>query len=202
MHAASSNSALPVGAPQGDLAETVYGHLRALAQLQMNSERVGHTLTATALVHEAFLRMENHPAAPGSSSSASQEMRLHFLRSAAEAMRRILIEHGRARSTLKRGGAGGDASDRPVRVPLECIGDVADLADPGQAEQIIAFDEVFRRLEAHDPRFADVVRLRFYGGFSVTDTANALGVSERTVNTDWLYARAWLARELKRSTNP
>ncbi len=199
MHSPAGQPPMPTPVSHGDLAETVYGHLRAIAQMQMNSERAGHTLTATALVHEAFLRLERHPAAPGAAESASPEMRLHFLRSAAEAMRRILIEHGRARSTLKRGGA---EADRPARVPLESIGDVADLADANQAEHILAFDETFRRLEAHDPRFADVVRLRFYGGFSVTETARALAVSERTVNADWLYARAWLARELKRSSQP
>jgi len=88
-----------------------------------------------------------------------------------------------------------------MRVPLNTIRDVAQLAGGGEgddhAEQIVALDDAFRRLEMHDARFADVIRLRFYAGLSVAETAQVLGVSERTVNVDWTYARAWLARDLK-----
>jgi len=156
----------------------------------MNDERAAHTLTATALVHEAFLRM----------GSAWADGRSHgaFLYAASEAMRRILIEHARARGRVKRGGG-------LERVPLEAIGDVAalDSVDRDGGESILAFDEAFRRLEEHEPQVAEVVRLRFYAGLSVEQTAAALGVSERTANYRWAYARAWLARELQGcSTSP
>jgi RNA polymerase sigma factor (TIGR02999 family) len=170
--------------PESGLATTVYAHLRAIAQVQMSAERPGHTLTATALVHEAFLRVN------GVSQGAPVE-RAHFLHAAAEAMRRILIEHARARARQKRGGAA-------ARISLDAIGDVADLASTEQGEQIVAFDDAFRRLEESEPRLADIVRLRFFAGLSNAETGAALGVSERTVNNDWAYARAWLARELKR----
>lgn len=174
----------PVAA--ADLLPLVYDGLRKLAGARMAAEAPGHTLNATALVHEAYLRLVGDQHFDG---------RGHFFAAAAEAMRRILIEHGRARSRLKRGGLGR------MRVPLNTIRDVAQLAGGGEgddhAEQIVALDDAFRRLEMHDARFADVIRLRFYAGLSVAETAQVLGVSERTVNVDWTYARAWLARDLK-----
>lgn len=181
----------------GDLAETVYTHLRAIAQLQMNGERSSHTLSATALVHEAYMRLATHPAASGGvPKDKSTAEYAAFVRAAAEAMRRVLVEHGRARGRLKRGGKEGGG--RAERVPLELIGDVGDLSDDAQCEFAESLDGAFRKLEAHDERFADVVRLRFYAGLSVEETARVLGVSERTVQVDWAYARAWLARELQR----
>jgi len=150
----------------------------------MNAERPGHTLSATALVHEAFLRLRGSPA--GIPADRAQ-----FLHAASEAMRRILIEHARARARLKRGGPA-------LRLSLDAIGEVADLASDDQSDQIVAFDDAFRRLEERDPRLAAMVRLRFFAGLSVAETAAALGVSPRTVNTDWVYVRAWLARELTR----
>jgi len=181
----------PLASPA--LTETVYMHLRAIAQQQMNGERRQHTLTATALVHEAFLRIGAHSAVGGASLDAAPEQRLAFLRSAAEAMRRILIEYARSRSRLKRGGG----KDGPTRLSLDAIGEVADLASDEQCETILALDDAFQRLERHGERFAEVVRLRFFAGLSVAETASSLGVSERTVNNDWAYARAWLAREIK-----
>jgi RNA polymerase sigma factor (TIGR02999 family) len=170
----------------GDLSGAVYSQLRAIAQNQMNAERRGHTLTATALVHEAYLRLAG-------SRSVAATQRAAFVHAAAEAMRRILIEHARARGRVKRGGGVG-------KVSLEAIGDVADLAAADEergGEGIVAFDRAFRRLEEHDRRFADVVRLRFYAGLTVAEAAEVLGVSDRTVDNDWAYARAWLARELE-----
>jgi RNA polymerase sigma factor (TIGR02999 family) len=176
----------PQPAPaQPELAATIYSHLRAIAQDQMNAERPGHTLTATALVHEAYIRLNGSPNTPAAGRAA-------FLNAAAEAMRRILIEHARARGRHKRGGGAG-------RLSLDAIGEVADLASADQGDQILAFDDAFRRLEESDPRLAGVVRLRFFAGLSNAETAAALDVSERTVNNDWAYARAWLARELKKS---
>lgn len=178
--------------PESDAAfeQSVYAHLRAIAQSQMNSERPGHTLSATALVHEAFLRL-------GGAGIDASRGRSAFLHAAAEAMRRILIEHARSRGRLKRGG-------KAARVSLESIGDVADLAtaDDHRAETVFAFDDAFRRLEAHEPRAADVVRLRFYAGLSIPEVAAALGISDRTVNNCWAYARAWLAREIERELGP
>jgi RNA polymerase sigma factor (TIGR02999 family) len=167
------------------LTDTVYSHLRAIAQNQMNGERAGHSLSATALVHEAYLRL-------GKARSGVE--RGAFVFAAAEAMRRILIEHARARVRIKRGGGA-------ARVPLDAIGDVADLdAAGGEAsESVFAFDGAFRRLEEHDPGVADVVRLRFFAALSVPETARAIGVSERTVNNRWAYARAWMAREMSTS---
>jgi RNA polymerase sigma factor (TIGR02999 family) len=167
-------------APVG-LADTIYAQLRAIAQHQMNGERTGHTLTATALVHEAFLRLKPSVSAewPG------------FCHAAAEAMRRILIEHARARGRVKRGGGA-------AKIPLDTIGDVADLdaLDEQRADTILAFDGAFRRLEEKEPQIAGVVRLRFFAGLSVEETARAMEISERSVNNYWAFARAWLAREL------
>lgn len=167
-----------------DLASTVYAHLRAIAQHQMNAERPGNTLSATALVHEAYLRL-------GGSGLVRDAGAEAFYNAAAQAMRRILIERARARGRVKRGGG-----VRPL--PLEAIGDVADLdaLDEAGGEGILAFEQVFRRLEEHEPRVAEVVRLRFFAGLSVPETARALGISERTVNNRWAYSRAWLAREM------
>ncbi len=163
---------------------TVYSKLRAIAQNQMNQERSGHTLTATALVHEAYMRLS-------SDERIAALGRTAFVRAAAEAMRRILVEHARSRGRVKRGG-------RVARESLDQMGEVADLAwaDDDRAEDLLAFDDAFRRLEAHDEDVADVVRLRYFGGMTVEETATALGVSERTVNYRWTYARAWLAREV------
>lgn len=185
----SAGSGTPEGSPGApDLRTAVYAHLRAIAQNQMKGERAGHTLSATALVHEAYLRL----AAGGKGPPVG---RAEFVFAAAEAMRRILIEHARARGRVKRGG-------EARRVSLDAIGDVADLATleggPGEADGIVAFDEAFERLEGHDERMAQMVRLRFYAGLSIAETAGVLGVSERTVNNDWAYARAWLAREMQR----
>jgi RNA polymerase sigma factor (TIGR02999 family) len=170
-----------------DLLPLVYDQLRAIAQQRMAAERHGHTLQATALVHEAYLRLVG-------GAGVAWNGRAHFFHAAGEAMRRILIDHARARRRIRRGG------DRPaMRLGLESIGGVADLArdDPAWDEEILAFDDAFGRLEEHDSRFAAVVRLRFFAGLSVQETALALGVSERTVNNDWTYARAWLARTLR-----
>lgn len=161
------------------LAPLLYDELRALARSHLNRERQDHTLQATALVHEAYLRLLGADQPPWND-------RTHFFRAAAEAMRRILVEHARARGRIKRGG------DR-VRVELResLIGGGHDL------DEVLALDDAFRRLDEQDPRAADVVRLRYFAGLSVADTATALGVSERTVKRDWALARAWLFQELR-----
>lgn len=174
-----------------DVIGVVYAQLRAIAQKQMNCERAEHTLTATALVHEALLRLEDHPITH-QTGLAKDAQRLAFVAAAGEAMRRILIEHARRRGSAKRGGG---VSRR--RIDLDPVGEVADLASDSQSDAVIALDEAFARLEKHGERLAQVVRLRFFAGLTVAETALALGVSERTVNNDWAYARAWLSREIQ-----
>ena len=127
-------------------------------------------------------------------SELAWDSRGHFFTAAAEAMRRILIEHARARAREKRGGA-------DQRLLTLDIGEVADLAQEEKNEQIIALDEALRRLESQRPRVARVVHLRFYAGLSVDETARTLGVSARTVDLDWAFARAWLYRELADAAN-
>jgi RNA polymerase sigma factor (TIGR02999 family) len=164
------------GKPQAaeQLLPLVYEQLRAIARRNMQQERSAHTLQATALVHEAYLRLLGD-------QPLEWDSRGHFYVAAAEAMRRILIEHARSRGRAKRGG-------ERKRVPLT----VVDLAADDDAAQIMAVDEAFRRLEEQDPDAAKVVRLRFYAGLSVEDTAAALGMSPRSVAREWSYARAWL----------
>lgn len=164
-----------------DVMPLVYEQLRAVACKAMAGEHQGHTLTATALVHEAYLRLvgDRHLA---------WQSRAHFYAAAAEAMRRILIDHARARGAAKRGG-------RFARAALD-VRDVADLAaDP---TGIVALDDAIRCLGTVDPRSAEVVHLRFFTGLSVEETALAMGLSERTVKRLWAFARAWLLDALSR----
>ena len=156
----------------------IYDQLRKAAQKQMAEERPDHTLQATALVHEAYIRLVG-------SHQTVWENRAHFYVAAAEAMRRILIEHARKRGRIRRGG------DRN-RVPLNAIY----LADEAHPEEIMSVSTAIRRLEGRDSRMAKIVRLRFFAGLSVEETATTLGVSDRTVRREWALARAWLHREL------
>lgn len=155
----------------------VYDQLRRAAQDRLAGERIGHTLSATAIVHEAYLRLVGPREVPWAG-------RGHFYAAAAEAMRRILIDH--ARNRRSRGGGA---------VRLEDIGDVGALA-AADSEQIVAVDSALARLESEDPEAAAVVRLRFYAGLSVDQAAEALGISPRTAARLWSYARAVLFRTL------
>jgi RNA polymerase sigma factor (TIGR02999 family) len=168
----------------------VYDQLRKVAQERMNHERRDHTLVATALVHEAYARLVGSPGNPEEAASLDWANRAHFFHAAAEAMRRILIEHARSRGRLKRGG---DGAAPAKRVPLNIV-DLAQVEDSGE---IVAVDDAIRRLESADPTAGAVVRLRFYAGLSVEDTARALAISERTVMREWAYAKAVLFRELE-----
>jgi RNA polymerase sigma factor (TIGR02999 family) len=145
----------------------------------MASERRDHTLSATALVHEAYLKLIGPRDQPWVS-------RAHFYAAAAEAMRRILLDHAKGRARIKRGGP--DLRTKP-------IADIGELAT-GDPEEIVRFDEAFCRLEAESPDGAAVARLRFYAGLSVEQTAAALGLSTSTVDRRWAFARAWLFRRL------
>lgn len=180
-------SGSPKIAPSGgevgpdQLLPLVYEHLRAIAQQRLNAESPGHTLQATALVHEAFLRIgqdRNHPF----------QNRAHFFATAAEAMRRILIDHARAKGAAKRRGPEESS-------PL--VLSVIDLAQQPDSDQILALDSALARLEKTEPDVAAVVRLRFFAGLSVDDTAEALTISPRQVDRLWAYARAWLSREVQ-----
>lgn len=162
----------------------VYEQLRRAAQLELAGERSGHTLSATALVHEAYLRLAGPREVPWAG-------RTHFYVAAAEAMRRVLLDHAKARGRLKRGGSGGAA-----RAPMD-FASVGELATSGNSEQIVSFDEALRRLETESPEAARVVQLRFYAGLSVEQTAQAMAISDRSVNRRWVFARAWLHRALR-----
>lgn len=155
----------------------VYDQLRQTAEARLAGERKGHTLSATAMVHEAYLRLVGPRQVPWTG-------RAHFYAAAAESMRRILIDHARARS------ARGAQS-----VHLGEITDVGALAS-ANSEQILAVDAAVARLEVEDPEAAAVVRLRFYAGLSVDQAAEALGLSPRTTARLWTYARAVLYRAL------
>ncbi|MDB5297924.1 MAG: hypothetical protein JWO31_3907 [Phycisphaerales bacterium] len=171
----------PAPVPAKDLLPLVYDHLRRLARQRMATERTDHTLQATALAHEAFARIVGPSGADAPFADAAQ-----FFNAAAEAMRRILIEHARTHGAKKRGGSG-----RRVE-----FSSVLDLAVAPDSEENLAFDDALLRLERETPLAARVVRLRFYAGLSVDDTATALGVAPRTVDREWKYARAWLFRVL------
>ncbi len=175
---------LRIAAAAGDqtaaerLLPLVYQQLRAAAQLQMASERAGHTLEPTALVHEGFLKLIGDRDVPW-------QNRRHFYVAAAEAMRQILLDHARSRGRLKRGG-------NRRRVPLN----MADVAETWDLEETVSLDEALRRLESQDERIAEVVRLRFYAGLSIEHTAEALDISPATVKRRWEFGRTWLYREL------
>ena len=156
----------------------VYGQLRALAQRYMGGERTDHTLQATALVHEAYLRLVQN-------EHIDWNGRAHFYVAAADAMRRVLVDHARRCGAAKRG-----AQWNHVTLNL------ADLAAGRGLSELLAVDEALDALAASEPRTAEVVRLRFFAGLSVDDTARALDVSPRSVDREWQYARAWLRQRL------
>lgn len=155
----------------------VYDELRGLAGAYLANERADHTLQATALVHEAFLRLLRQ-------KDASWESRAHFYRVAALAMRRVLVNHARDRRRLKRGGG-----VRPL--PIEGIGE-----PESPAEDLVALDEALEKLAALDERKVQVVQLRYFGGFTVDETARILDLSPAQIKRDWTAARAFLLREM------
>jgi RNA polymerase sigma factor (TIGR02999 family) len=169
------------------LVRLVYAELRRQAELALRRESPGHTLQPTALVHEAWLRI-------GDQRDAHWESRTQFFAIAAQMMRRVLLDHARARHAEKRGGAGVQVS----------LGDGSVLAvDPGAAQQeafdpldVIALDDALGKLAALDAQKARLVELRYFAGLSIPETAAALGVSTATVTREWAIARMWLRREL------
>jgi RNA polymerase sigma factor (TIGR02999 family) len=157
----------------------VYDELKALAGSQLRREREEHTLGATALVHEAFLKLVDQ-------RTVSWQGRSHFFGVAAQAMRRILVDHARRRSAAKRG--------RQHQVTLETD---AVEAEVDRSDEVLAVDEALERLAAIDARQAQLVELRYFAGFSIEETAELLGISPATAKRDWAFARAWLQNELK-----
>ena len=158
----------------------VYDELRRLAGGYLRRERVGHTLSPTALVHEAFLRLVDQ-------NSVTWIGRSHFFGIAAQAMRRVLVDHARRRSAKKR--------SRQLEVTLDPELNVADDAAAGE---ILAVDEALARLAELDPRPARLVELRYFAGLSIAEAADVLEISSATAKRDWALARAWLQREIGR----
>jgi RNA polymerase sigma factor (TIGR02999 family) len=162
-----------------ELLPLVYSELRELAARHLRSERSDHTLQPTALVHEAYMRLVG----PG---EVTWESRSHFFGAAAQAIRRILTDHARARDSLKRGGGRGG----------EPLPEVPSVDRPTDDVDYVALDAALERLAAIDPQKVRVVELRFFAGLTADETALSLGVSASTVARDWRFARAWLQREL------
>ncbi len=166
-----------------ELLPLVYDQLRRDAQRRMADERLDHILDATALVHEAYLRLVGDRRLPW-------QNRAHFYAAAAEAMRRILLDHAKARGREKRGGG-------QKRLPLA----LADVADSWDFEETLSLDEALCRLMDRDANIGQVVQLRFFSGLTIDETAEALGVSAATVKRRWEFGRTWLFRELTRDEN-
>jgi len=178
--------AAAAGDPQAaaDLLPLVYAELRKLAAARMAQENPGQTLQATALVHEAYVRLVG-----ARSASEGFDSRGHFFAAAAEAMRRILIDRARQRQIKRRGG---DLR----RVELDAGALLAD-PDDNAAEDLLALDDALQQLELEDAAKARLVKLRYFAGLSIQDAADALGISAATAKRHWIYARAWLYGRLQ-----
>ncbi len=162
---------------QNQLLNLIYVELRRMAQYKMQSERSNHTLTPTALVHEAYLRLVNQP-------NLSWDSKRHFFSAVAESMRRILIESARAKACVKRGANAEHNNEIDVAL------------DDGVSEDMIALDRALCQLEKKDRMMADVVKLRYFSGLNVKETAMALDTSSRTIDRLWAAARAWLITQM------
>jgi RNA polymerase sigma-70 factor, ECF subfamily len=183
----------------GELTALVYQELRSLAQRHLRRERPNHTIQRTALVHEAFVRLVNQ-------QSVDWQNRGHFFALASNLMRRILVDHARARLASKRGGGVVAVSLDEIMAPL----DADDAGSNGGAtpepqhfdgetdDDVAAIDEALTRLAGMDERQARIVEMRYFGGLTIEETAQAMGISDATVKREWTLARAWLRRELSR----
>jgi RNA polymerase sigma factor (TIGR02999 family) len=176
--------AIDAGNPQAavELLPLVYDELRKLAAAHMANEASGHTLTATALVHEAYLRLVG---------DQQFDNRGHFFAAASEAMRRVLVDHARNRKRLRRGGR----SRRREELELDAVARLD--ASP---DDLLDLDAALSRLEQEDPRAASLVKLRIFAGLTQDEAATALGVVRRTADRDWAFARAWLFRQLSENS--
>jgi len=162
----------------------VYDELRSIARRRLRSERAGHTLDTTGLVHEAYFKLVQLDRVRWNS-------RAHFLAIAAQAMRNILVSHARARKRLKRGGGAAHASLEEAE---------AETLPAAEADRILSLDESLERLAALNPRQAKMVECRFFGGMTIDETAAVLEVSPATIKRDWSVVRLWLGRELASSS--
>lgn len=160
----------------------VYGELRRLAAAKLARESAAYTLQPTALVHEAWLRL-------GGDSQAPWKNRRHFFAAAAESMRRILIDSARRKHAARRGG------DAPC-VSANATG--FDLATPDTDQTLLLVNEALEALDRHDPRKAELVKLKYFAGLTLEEVSATLGISLRTAKRDWTYARAWLYQEITR----
>jgi RNA polymerase sigma factor (TIGR02999 family) len=167
-----------------ELVSIVYDELRRLAQKYFRDERPGHTLQPTALVHEAYLRLVDQ-------SRVSYQGRRHFLAAAARTMRRVLVDYARHKGRQRRGGG-----QRPLAIDTELS--PAEVGDHG----ILEIDDALARLAQLNERQASVVEMRFFGGMSVDEVADQLGVSRRTVEDDWTHAKAWLRLRMSGDLQP
>jgi RNA polymerase sigma factor (TIGR02999 family) len=177
------------GAPEGmeQLMPLVYTELRRVAHRQLAAEPPGHTLSTTALVHEAYLRLADQ-------TRTGWTSRAQFFGLAARVMRRVLVDYARRHQAARRGGVGR----RPVSLEdAEAGGDGDALIAAMRGDELLALDEALERLASVDARASHVVECRFFGGLTEAETAEALGVSPRTVAGDWLMARGWLYRALR-----
>jgi RNA polymerase sigma-70 factor (ECF subfamily) len=169
------------------LARAVYAELRRRAGRVLRREGEGHTLQPTALVHEAWMRLDGQ-------HEVDWESRTHFFAVAAQMMRRVLVDHARTRHALKRGGA-------PMQVTLGEVDRAAGSADApldaADMVDLLALDDALARLAALDPRKARLVELRYFAGLSIPECATALGISQATIGREWVVARIWLRRELQ-----
>jgi RNA polymerase sigma factor (TIGR02999 family) len=181
-------SAIEQGDPQAaeQLLPLVYGELRKLAAQKLAHEKPGQTLQATALVHEAYLRLVD----PGGEQPWNN--RVHFLAAAAEAMRRILIDRARDRKRLKRGG-----DRRRQELDLEAF-----LEDDAPADDLIDLDEAIARLAGIDAQAAALVKFRLFAGLTIEQASSAMGISRRTAERDWTFARTWLFGQLGARAEP
>jgi RNA polymerase sigma factor (TIGR02999 family) len=161
------------------LLPVVYDDLRRLTRAYFKNERQEHTLQATALVHEAYLRLVNW-------ETVSWQNRAHFFAVAAEVMRKVLIDHARAKKAAKRDGGEKVILEETVSLSNE------------KGVELLMLEDAFNALEKIDPRQAKIVELRFFGGLSIAETAYVMGISETTVKREWTFAKAWFQRELKR----
>jgi RNA polymerase sigma-70 factor (ECF subfamily) len=169
------------GAALEQLTPLVYSELRAIAAGYMHSERPGHVLQTTALVHEAYLRLST-------AGSVEWQDRRHFYAASARVMRRILVDHARAADAAKRGGG--------LRLDDVAL-DTLPATNTDRAPDLCALDDALTRLAQLDPRRAQVVELRYFGGLTVEQTADAMHMSPQTVMRDWKVARAWLTQQLR-----
>jgi RNA polymerase sigma factor (TIGR02999 family) len=180
-------SAIEGGDPSAaaELLPLVYDELRKLAASKLDREKPGQTLDATALVHEAYLRLVAIPERECGELPQHWHGRGHFFAAAAEAMRRILVEFARRKQRVRHGGGRRRVELGEALVPAEC-----------RPDDVLALDEALERLEATDPDAARLVKLRFFAGLSMPEAAEALGMPLRTAERNWTYARTWLHRAL------